>query len=281
MAIEVTLLGTGSPLPHPLRAGPSTLVRAGDDLVLVDCGRGVVMRLAAVGVVPMQLGAVLLTHLHSDHLTDLNDLITSQWITGFEPRPLRVVGPRGLRAVVDAILASLAPDISYRLAHHADLTEPPLVEVTEIDDGPVDLGGAVQITAAPSDHRPVEPSLAYRLEDDVNAVVVAGDTIPCEGLDRLCHGAQVLVHTAIRKDVIAGIPLPRLQDVLDYHSSVEEAAQTAERAGVDVLVLTHYVPAILPGAEEEWRQLAAAHFSGRVEIGEDLHRVELTASLAS
>ena len=50
--IEIVLLGTGSPLPDPLRAGPSTLVRAGGATVLVDCGRGVLMRAAAVGVAP-------------------------------------------------------------------------------------------------------------------------------------------------------------------------------------------------------------------------------------
>src|SRR4051794_41328719 len=78
-AVDVTLLGTGSPIPSPDRAGPSTLVRAGGATVLVDCGRGVVMRLMGAGVVPVGLSAVLLTHLHSDHITDLNDVITTQW----------------------------------------------------------------------------------------------------------------------------------------------------------------------------------------------------------
>ncbi len=81
--------------------------------------------------------------------------------------------------------------------------------------------------------------------------------------------------TSIRKDLLAALPLPRLQDILDYHSSVEQAAQTAERAGVRTLVLTHYVPALVPGTEHEWRALAAPHFSGRVELGDDLHRVEI------
>ena len=50
--IEVTLLGTGSPIPDPRRAGPSTLVRAGGQTFLVDCGRGVQQRAAAIGVAP-------------------------------------------------------------------------------------------------------------------------------------------------------------------------------------------------------------------------------------
>ena len=78
--VEITLLGTGSPLPSADRAGPATLVRAGGATMLFDCGRGVVMRLAAAGVLPIGLSAVLLTHLHSDHITDLNDLVTTHWV---------------------------------------------------------------------------------------------------------------------------------------------------------------------------------------------------------
>ena len=51
--IEVTLLGTGSPIPDPDRAGPSTLIRAGGQTFLVDCGRGVQQRLAAAAPAPV------------------------------------------------------------------------------------------------------------------------------------------------------------------------------------------------------------------------------------
>lgn len=88
--LEITLLGTGSPIPDPDRAGPSTLVRAGAQAFLVDCGRGVLQRAAAVGVGAAGLSAVLLTHLHGDVL------ITS-WVTNFaaDPAPLPIIGPPG------------------------------------------------------------------------------------------------------------------------------------------------------------------------------------------
>ena len=76
--IEITLLGTGSPIPDPNRAGPSTLVRAGGQVFLVDCGRGVLQRAAAVGVGAAGLSALLLTHLHSDHIAELGDLLITQ-----------------------------------------------------------------------------------------------------------------------------------------------------------------------------------------------------------
>ncbi len=273
--IEVVLLGTGSPLVDPLRAGPATLVRTAETRVLVDAGRGVLMRAGAVQVAAGNLDAVLLTHLHSDHITDLNDLITTRWVTSFAPTPLVVHGPPGTREVVDGLLAALAPDIRYRTEHHADLRYPPPVQVHEAVEGDLGTIGDLRVTCAPTDHRPVEPTVAYRFEQDGVAVVVAGDTVPCATLDDLCAGADALVITAIRADVLREVAISRIQDVLDYHSSVEQAAQTAERAGVATLVLTHYVPAMAPGTEDEWRAIAAEHFSGAIELGDDLHAVQV------
>ncbi len=287
--IEVTLLGTGSPMVDPNRAGPSTLVRAADQTFLVDCGRGVLMRAAAAGAQAAGLTAVLLTHLHSDHITDLSDVITTRWVTTIGPNPLPVIGPPGTAAVVAAILAALAPDISYRIGHHADITTPPEVIVHEYTGGEVwnsggqersDAGidtGGVRITAAPTDHRPVEPTIGFRIEHNGAAVVLAGDSVPCASLDALASGADALVHTVIRKDLVELIPAQRMRDILDYHSSVEQAAATAARAGVGTLVLTHYVPPLVPGQEDQWRALAATEFDGRVELGDDLLRIAVDA----
>jgi len=271
--IEIILTGTGSPMVDPNRAGPSTLVKAGEAIFLADCGRGVLMRAAAVGVGAANLTAVLLTHLHSDHITDLSDVITTRWITSLTPAPLPIIGPPGTRAVVEATLAALAPDISYRIGHHADITAPPEVMVTEYTAGQVFHDGGVRIIAAATDHRPVEPTIAFRIEYDGASVVLAGDSVPCGSLDALASGADALVHTAIRKDLVEQVPVQRLTDILDYHSSVEQAAATAARAGVQTLVLTHYVPALTAGTEDQWRALAAGEFSGRVELGDDLLRV--------
>lgn len=272
--MDIILTGTGSPMVDPNRAGPSSVVRAGDQSFLVDCGRGVLMRAAAAGVQAANLTALLLTHLHSDHITDLSDVITTRWVTTFAPAPLPIIGPPGTKAVVDATLAALAPDISYRIAHHADINDPPRVEVHECSDGQAwdasRNGAGVRITVAPTDHRPVEPTIAFRIEHDGAAVVLAGDSVPCATLDELARGANVLVHTAIRKDLVDKMPVQRIRDILDYHSSVEQAAATAARAGVGTLVLTHYVPALVPGQEDQWRALAATEFSGRVELGDDL-----------
>jgi ribonuclease Z len=268
------LLGTGSPLPDPRRAGPATLVRSDGACILVDCGRGVLMRLTAAGVLPPMLHAVLITHLHSDHITDLNDVITTHWIMAPQGVPLRVVGPPRTAEVVAAILASLAPDVQYRLDHHADLTWTPNVEVTEVAPGETFTVGTAVVTVGATDHRPVEPTVAFRIDDSGKSVVLGGDGVPCSSLDELCAGADAYVQTVIRDDLVRMVPSARLQDILDYHSTVEQAAQTAARGNVGTLVLTHYVPSLQPGQEDEWRGRAAAHFNGSIVLGDDLTSVE-------
>lgn len=285
MSLAVTLLGTGSPMPAPDRAGPATLVSAGEgpgaEHYLVDAGRGVLMRLAACMLGAPNLTAVLITHLHSDHITDLNDVITTRWVMTFEQTPLTIVGPVGTQQVVDHILASLDPDIEYRIAHHQDLDYRPPVTVIEVTEGVVELpdgqGGKVAIMCAQTDHKPVEPSVGFRFDYEGASVVAAGDTVPCAGLDELCVGADALVHTVIRKDIIANVPMQRMQDTLDYHSSPEQAAQTAAKADLATLILTHYVPPMpLSGTADDWRVLAASEFDGVIEVGDDLHRVDIT-----
>lgn len=273
LGVEVTLLGTGSPLPSPDRAGPSTLVRTGDALVLVDCGRGVVMRLAGAGVLPIGLSAVLLTHLHSDHITDLNDVVTTHWVMSSGPTPLTVVGPVGTGDVVDAVLTMLERDLGYRHAHHADLQYPPSIDVREVEPGDrIDLG-STSISVHRTDHRPVAPTVGYRVEHGGAVAALAGDSVPCAELDEMCAGADLYVQTVIRDDLIARVPSERLNDICDYHSTVEQAAQTAARARVGTLVMTHYVPAPAPGEDAEWVARAAQHFGGEVVMGPDLTSV--------
>jgi ribonuclease Z len=277
MTIEITLLGTGTPLPDPNRAGPSTLVRAGGKTFLFDAGRAVGLRLAAAGAAWSMLDAIFLTHLHSDHITDLNDAITGRWVTSLAPNPLPIIGPGSTQVVVDGILAMLGPDIGYRIAHHEDMTEGPQPVVTESTGGVVyeDAAADVRITAAPTDHRPVEPTLGYRIEHAGTAVVIGGDGVPCAGLDELCAGADAYVQTVLRDDLVSLIPVQRFLDTIDYHSTVRQAGETAAKAGVSTLVLTHQVPTPAPGSEAEWVALAAEVFDGEIVFGNDLMVIEV------
>ena len=167
--------------------------------------------------------------------------------------------------MVDGLLASLAPDISYRLAHHDDLTWEP----RRRGRGAPRRGGASTRAACGSWPRPpttdrCDPSVGYRVEHDGPR---GGDRGRHRAVRRarpaLRRRRRARAHRHPRRPGRRPSRCPRLQDILDYHSSVEQAAQTAARNGVGTLVLTHYVPPLLPGAEDEWRAIAAEHFDGR------------------
>jgi ribonuclease Z len=275
MTIEVVLLGTGNPLPDRDRAGAATLVRAGGRTMLVDAGRGVCLRLAAAGVVPLMLDGIFLTHLHSDHICDLNDVVTTHWVMSQAPTPMRIFGPPRTSEVVDGMRAMLGPDVEYRLAHHPDLTWEPQIEVSELRPGVVLDESGLRIIAAPTDHRPVEPTLGYRIEFEDSSVVLGGDSVPCDGLDELCRGADVYVQTVLRDDLVRLVPLQRFVDTIDYHSTVAQAAETAARGGVGTLVLTHQIPTPALDAKDEWIAIAREHFTGNVVFGEDLTSVSV------
>lgn len=195
------------------------------------------MRAISVGATAPTLAAQFITHLHSDHTTDYNDVITTRWIMSPEPNPLTVYGPVGTQQFTNATLAALAQDIGYRIAHHDDLNAPPAVNVSECSAGIVLEENGVRITCAPTDHSPVHPTLGFRIECGGKVVAIAGNTIPCEGLDEICRDADIYVQTVIRSDIIANARGQRIRDVIDYHSDVRQAGETAARCQVGALVL--------------------------------------------
>ncbi|MFM7262338.1 MAG: MBL fold metallo-hydrolase, partial [Acidimicrobiales bacterium] len=227
------------------------------------------------------VSVVLLTHLHSDHICDLNDIVTTRWVASPAATPIEVYGPVGTQRMVDGLLAMLALDEGYRLEHHDDLRAGigMKVKVTEVAPGDSFAIGDVKVSVHRTDHRPVAPTVGFRIEEEGRSASLAGDTVPCAELDEMCRGADVYVQTVLREDLVrqfaALVPTgARFLDILDYHSTVEQAGQTAARAGVRTLVLTHFVPALQPGQEDEWRAMAAQHFAGEIVVGPDLTAVE-------
>jgi ribonuclease Z len=239
--MQLILLGTGYPYPSADRGGPSCAVAAGGKLFIVDAGRGSVMRLAATGDPWKSIEAVFLTHLHSDHIDGLPDLYHCAWEFG-DGTPFQLYGPKGTQSVADGILQFYGPDIHIR----RDLTEKlpaqgAKIDVHEIKEGVVyEAPGKVKVTAFLVDHRPVEPAFGYRFDDGKHCIVISGDARPTPNLIRYAAGADILVHEAFLRRTSASDARWSIQD---YHSSAKEAGETAERAKVKTLVLTHLIPA--------------------------------------
>jgi ribonuclease Z len=259
--MEITLLGTGCPSVHTERYGPAQLVRHGGHAVLVDCGSGVTQRLLGAGLSGRDLDAVLLTHLHSDHLVDLFQLIVSSWHQGRD-RPQRVFGPPGTRAYVDGLMALWRAELEQRIAHERRPSTAALeVEVTEI---------------GPGEHQPVRHAFGFAFETPEARMVLSGDTRACAAVVEAARGAELLVHEVFvhrEMPVVAGVrSAETVANVASYHTLSGEVGKVAAEAGVACLALTHFVP---PGCDRQ-ALLAevAADFAGPVVLGEDLMTLE-------
>jgi ribonuclease Z len=156
--MEIILTGTGTPIPDANRAGPSTLVKAGETQILVDAGRGVVMRLAGALTGAPALDAVLITHLHSDHVCALNDIITTHWVMSQESATLKIFGPVGTEEFVRRQMHALEPDIGYRIEHHDFLERGPQLEVTDLEAGDSFSVNDVHVSTAATEHYGVTSS---------------------------------------------------------------------------------------------------------------------------
>jgi len=271
--MKVTLLGTGCPQCHVKRYGPSSLVRHGAVSVLIDCGSGVTQRLVGAGCPGGGLDAVLLTHLHSDHLVDLYQLIVSGWHQNRKV-PQKVYGPKGTRAYVAGLLELWKDERALRMAHEKrPHTAGFTAEVVEYGEGPLLELPGLSVEAVRVDHEPVKEAYGFIFRaDDGTVAAFSGDTRYCEALIEAARGADVLVHECFIHGLMKPVPGVRTQEGIDavasYHTLSAEVGKVATDADVGFLMLNHFVPAEFD--REALAAEVAADFAGPFAIGEDL-----------
>lgn len=137
------------------------------------------------------------------------------------------------------MMAMLTLDEKYRYDHHADLRDGPGMQVLvhEVAPGDKFLIGEARVVVGRTDHRPITPTIGFRIEAEGKSAVLAGDTVPCAELDDLCRGADIYLQTVLRPDLVELVKqfMPalasRTNDILDYHSSVEDAAKQRRAPG--------------------------------------------------
>ncbi len=277
--MEMILLGTGCPVVSLERYGPATLVRHRETSVLVDCGSGVTQRLLEAGTPGREIDGLVLTHLHSDHLVDLFQLVISSWHQG-RARPQRVFGPPGTKRYVDDLMALWRPELEQRIAHELRPSTAALeLEVEEFRDGWKTDFGDLEVEAVEVDHKPVQHAFGFVFRAGGKALVISGDTRPCAALCLAARGADLLVHEVFihREMVVADGRRTRagIERVASYHTVSTEVGKLAAEAGVGALVLTHIVP---PQCDREALfGEVRADFKGPLVVGEDLMGFDLDA----
>lgn len=296
--LHVGLCGAGSPFPDELRSGPCTVVVAGRRMFVFDSGTGAARNLARMRLNAGQIDALFLTHFHSDHIDGLGELMLQRWIQRRADAPLPVHGPAGVERVVAGFTEAYATDRGYRVGHHGEGVAPPagfggVAQPFEVDanTGRVVLlkDADLEIVAFTVDHTPVKPAVGYRIAYKGRSVVLSGDTKKTASVAREARGVDLLVHEALSPVLLSLLeqgfskagrqPLAKIMhDVLDYHTTPEEAAEIARDAGVKALVLNHIVPPLPTSAlNPAFLQRAEQIYAGPLRVGADGDWISLPA----
>jgi ribonuclease BN (tRNA processing enzyme) len=279
--MQITLLGTGTPVLDPARQQSALLVDLNDERLLFDAGRGVTSQMARLGIQPQQVGSVFITHHHYDHISNLGEFLLTAWHNGRET-PLNIYGPHGTAEIVATLLGQVyARDIAFALFNVADAVDiRDLVQVTEITSGWAQDSGKWKVFAEYVDHGNSSglsheewPCFGYRLEAEGKVIAISGDTVACEGLDRLAQDADVLIQCCYLAEDEITTPASERQARYVIASS-GQVGKIATRAKVKKLVLTH----IRRKSEAMMRSLiedVRKDYKGELVVGEDLTVIDV------
>ena len=274
--MRVSLLGTGSPRPDIKRMGPAVLVEAGGEYLLFDAGRGVIQRLKQLDVPIAELHNVFLTHLHSDHISALDDLWLTSWIYQRQ-KPLNVYGPVGTESFVQGLQQTYAYDAKLR-NQYAGLSEDSAKMIaTEIEPGVIYSRNGIKVTAFLVDHKPVEPAYGYRIDFGDRSIVISGDTTYSKNLVDHAQNIDLLVHEIFAAKAEILEKNPRLQKIERYHTNPDQILEVLDQVSPRMAILTHV---ILIGIEENAliKELQDS-YAGKVILGEDLMRIEIGSDI--
>jgi ribonuclease Z len=290
--MKLRLLGTGTPIPMLERRGPASLLSAGDARILVDAGSGVVHRLLEAGqptrraqAAPPALTHIFLTHLHSDHIMGLPDLLWTGWIMDWWDEPPRVFGPPGTAELMRRLVHTFDYDIQVRNKLDRMNRQWRTPGVVEFTAGLVAEGADFRATPFPVDHSPADQAFGIRFDAQAGSVAFSGDTRPLESLAQAAHDVDLLVHEvydatlardqlrAARERFGADSPMVRAREgVIGYHTLSEDLGPIATLADTPHLVLNHVIGP--PDTSDTERDIAAK-YAGAITVGADLQEFEV------
>ena len=257
MAVEVTILGSGTLIPSGTRRSAGHFVTFGSTRILMDCGSGTMHGMARWGASWDEISHILITHFHTDHVGDLASLLYALSY-GLSPRriaPLAVIGPPGIHGLMSRLAEAFG---EYVLDPGFPL------EVVELARDAVwcDEPRGFSVSTHPTRH--TGSSVAYRVETDDGTVTYTGDTGPQMGLAKFCNGTELMISECAHPDP---------PDV-ETHLTPAGLAELASEASPHLLVVTHVYPDLNP--EHIPELLAESGYGGLVQVAEDGLAVRLS-----
>jgi ribonuclease Z len=284
---RITLLGTGVPIPSPERFGPATLIEAGEHTILIDAGRGATIRMFQIGVPIGQIDALLLTHFHSDHTVGIPDLWLTGWLNGdfgARQKPFRVIGPAGTTELMRHIEAAYSRDVEIRIEDEKLAREHAAIATEEfVQDGVVYEKGGLRVIAFAVDHGvAIKPAYGYRIEYQDRVAVISGDTRYNENVVKFGTGVDLLIHEVATAQPKLSLE-PRIQRILNHHTTPQEAGLVFARAKPKLAAYTHLVmlaTASVPAPSiQDLIAQTRETYAGPLVVGDDLMSFEISDTI--
>jgi len=275
--MKLTLLGTGCPSVDYKRFGPANLVSSKKSHLLVDCGSGVTQRLKQAEVSTANIDALILTHLHSDHVVDFYQLIISSWHS-YRTKPWKIYGPKGTKIFLNKIMNAWKDERNLRISYESRSSikafELNIIEFA--DFGKIKIND-ILFEYFRVDHLPVKHAYGFNFYNNKKKLTISGDTRPCENLMKYAQKCDVLLHEVFIEGEIKKINNMRtkktLHNVKSYHTTSSMVGKVASLTRCKKLVLTHFVPTEFN--EKKLKLVVKKDYGKDPIIGRDLLKITI------
>ena len=273
--MQLTLLGTGCPSVDYKRFGPANLVSSKKSHLLVDCGSGVTQRLKQAEVSTANIDALILTHLHSDHVVDFYQLIISS-CHSYRTKPWKIYGPKGTKRFLNKIMNAWKEERNLRIKYEArSSTDAFKLDIKEFSKyGKIKIKD-IKVEHFRVDHFPVKYAYGFTFYNNKKKLTISGDTKPCENLMKYAQLSDVLLHEVYIEGEIQPTTKMRsaktLHNVKAYHTTSTEVGKVANLTRCKKLVLTHFVPTKFN--EKKLQSVVKKDFGKNPVIGKDLLKI--------
>ncbi|WP_334019545.1 MBL fold metallo-hydrolase [Alteromonas sp. S015] len=277
--VSVQILGSGGPELDDGRTSSAYVVWVDDKArVLVDAGSGSSVQFGAAGATFESLDAILLSHLHTDHSTDLPSFVKGGYFTE-RKKNLQIMGPDGndtmpsTRAYVSSLIGKDGA-FKYLSSYTVEGQDEYAVSVKNISTATFDkpfeyrISDQVEVEAMAVHHGPI-PTLAWKVKANGCETVFSGDTNDKLGyIARFAKNADLLVlHNAIGDD--AG------QVAKNLHMTPAQIIDIAAQSSAKRIVLSHIMKRSEPGLDALTEAITVVA-EGRVYAAEDLMNITLS-----
>lgn len=280
------IVGAGTPTPSAKRFGTCYIAELEDGLLMFDCGPAATYKMALMGLGPTEVNRLFFSHHHFDHNADYPCFLLSRWDQAADKgETLKVYGPPPTARVTEGLIGrngAFSPDWQARVEHPGSREifqsrggelprRSPVVEVEEIQAGDIIRGEGWRVLAGTAKHiDPWMPTLAFRLETQGISLTITSDTGSCQSILDLANGSDyLLIHCWDLQERMRPAEASMITGTV-------EAAETAARAGVRKLLLSHMSPQLdLPADRQRAMDEVAEVFKGEFYFLNELSTLKL------